>query len=104
MGWHIPVSLLAHMIVTSAVSSRMSPSSSFKSITPSPLTLNSVISILGIIDFANKITAECSTEVVIIWRFFGSAFRAEYIAALSDSVPHEVKTISSSFALRNSAT
>ena len=100
----MPVSLLAHIIVTRAVSSRIASRKSFNSMRPSLLTGSSVISISGIIDLANKMIAECSTDVVTMCRFSELFFNAEKIAVLSDSVPQDVKMISSAFEFINCAT
>lgn len=95
-GCRTPVSLLACMIVTSAVSGPSAamtwstatrPSAS----TPARVTRNPWRSSQS----HGAATAGCSMTEVTMWRRSGRASATPRIARLFDSVPPEVKTISS---------
>jgi hypothetical protein len=104
-GKTTPVSLLAHMTLTMAVSSRMASAAWLKSRLPWRSTGRKVTSKPRPARFWQKLsTAGCSTRVVTMWRLLGKQRRALMRAVLSLSVPQEVKMISSGEAPSRSAT
>ena len=95
MGKSTPVSLFAHITVTSAVSERMDFSSSARSICPCSSTPSQVISCPRFASVSQCFSvAECSTRVVTMCCRSRSMSSAEWIAAFVDSVPQLVNKIS----------
>src|ERR1039458_2166964 len=98
----MPVSLLAHITDTMAVSGRIDLSSSCRSSAPSgAIGRNVTVKPRFWRRSQNLMFAECSTAVVSTCRFSGCVTRALWIAELLLSVPQLVKTISLGSALRS---